>query len=278
MTVDELQVLITANTNELKKELGKTNDMLAGLKKTAGKSTSGIMSAFSMLKSGIVALGIGKVIKDSILTGMDAVESDSLFDVSLGNMADDVRDWSNEIAETLGLSAVSIRKNTGVIYNMTTSMGLARDNALKMSKGVSILANDMASFYNMSEEEAFNKIQSGLTGISKPLKDLGILVDDATITQVAYQEGIAKTGTELTEQQKVLARYVAILKQTGNAQGDLARTIDSPANQLRILKNQVSQLGLAFSNFLLPMVSAVLPYITAFTKVITMALNTLAKF
>ena len=278
MTVDELQVLITANTQQLQKEIAKTNSTIAGLKKSAEKSGAGVMSAFKKLKTGIVALGIGKVIADSIKTGMDAVESDSLFDTSLGNMADDVRAWSDQMAEALGLSAVSIRKNTGVIYNMTTSMGLASDNALKMSKGVSILANDMASFYNMSEEEAFNKIQSGLTGMSKPLKDLGILVDDATITQVAYQEGIAKTGEDLTEQQKVLARYVALLKQTGNAQGDLARTIDSPANQLRILKNQVSQLGLAFSNFLLPMVSAVLPYITAFTKVVTQAVNTLAKF
>ena len=266
MTVEELQVLITANTT------------INSLKKSADKTQSGITSAFKKLKTGIVALGIGKIIKDSITTGMNAVESDSLFDTSLGNMADEVRAWSDTIANALGLSAVAMRKNTGVVYNMTTSMGVATDNALKMSKGVSLLAEDMASFYNLNSTEAFNKIRAGLTGETEPLKALGILVDENTIKQVAYSEGIATTGSELTQQQKVLARYVAILKQTGNAQGDLARTIDSPANQLRILKNQVGQLGLAFSNFLLPVVSAVLPYITAFTKVITTAINTLAKF
>lgn len=278
MTVEELQVLITANTQQLRKELNNTNSKIDGLKKSASKSGAGVMSAFKKLKTGIVALGIGKVIADSIKTGMDAVESDSLFETSLGNMADDVRAWSDEVSNALGLNAVAMRKNTGVIYNMTTSMGLAEDNALKMSKGISLLSEDMASFYNLDSKEAFNKLRAGLTGETEPLKALGILVDENTVKQVAYSEGIAENGAELTQQQKVLARYMAILKQTGNAQGDLARTIDSPSNQLRILKNQVSQLGLAFSNFLLPVVSAVLPYITAFTKVITIALNTLSKF
>jgi hypothetical protein len=155
-------------------------------------------------------------------------------------------------------------------------MGVAGDNALKMSKGVSVLAEDMASFYNLDSAEAFNKLRAGLTGETEPLKALGILVDENTIKQYAYSEGIAETGAELTNEQKVLARYVAILKQTGNAQGDLARTMDSPANQLRTLKQQVTQLGIAFSNFLMPVVKAVLPYINALAKVATQALNSLS--
>lgn len=278
MTIEELQVLITANTTALEKEISKTNSIVNGLKKSADKTQSGVTSAFKKLKTGIVALGIGKIIKDSIQSGMDAVESDSLFETSLGNMSDSVRSWSDEVSNALGLNAVTMRKNTGVIYNMTSSMGVAEENALKMSKGISLLTEDMASFYNLNTSEAFNKLRAGLTGETEPLKALGILVDENTITQVAYSEGIAATGSELTQQQKVLARYVAILKQTGNAQGDLARTLDSPANQLRILKNQVQQLGLAFSNFLLPLVSAILPYLTAFTKVVTSALTSLSKF
>lgn len=278
MTVDELQVLITANTTALQKEIAKTNSTIASLKKSADKTQGGVTSAFKKLKTGIVALGIGKVIKDSIQLGMDAIESDNLFEVSMGNMADSVRDWSEEVGNALGLSATEMRKNVGTIYNMTTSMGLAEDNALKMSKGITLLANDMASFYNLSTDEAFNKINAGITGETEPLKRLGILVDENTVKQVAYQQGIAETGTELTQQQKVLARYVAILQQTGNAQGDLARTLDSPANQLRQLKSQVQNLGIAFGSFLTPIIQAVIPYVTAFTKVITYALNTLSKF
>ena len=278
MTVDELQVLITANTTALQKEIAKTNTTVASLKKSADKTQSGVTTAFKRLKQGIVALGIGKVIKDSIQLGMDAIESDNLFEVSLGNMADSVREWSEEVGNALGLSATEMRKNVGTIYNMTTSMGLAEDNALKMSKGITLLANDMASFYNLSTDEAFNKINAGITGETEPLKRLGILVDENTIKQVAYQQGIAKTGTELTQQQKVLARYVAILQQTGNAQGDLARTLDSPSNQLRQLKSQVQQLGITFGSFFMPILQSVIPYITAFAKVITYALNSLSKF
>ena len=276
MTVDELQVLITANTNELRKELNKANKNISGLQKSASKSTGGVTTAFKKLKTGIIALGIGKVIKDSITMGMDAIESDSLFETSLGKSADAVRSWSDEVSNTLGLNAVAMRKNTGVIYNMTSSMGVAEDNALKMSKGISLLSEDMASFYNLDSAEAFNKLRAGLTGETEPLKALGILVDENTVKQVAYSEGIAQNGAELTQRQKVMARYVAILKQTGNAQGDLARTINSPSNQLRILKQQVTNLGIAFSNFLMPIISAVLPYITAFAKVVTQALNGLA--
>ena len=278
MTIEELQVLITANTKQVQKEINNTNKTISTLKKSADKSQAGVMSAFNKLKTGIVALGIGKVIKDSIMSGMNAIESDSLFQTSLGAIADDVRAWSEEISNALGLDAVAMRKNTGVIYNMTTSMGVAEDNAIKMSKGISLLTEDMASFYNLNTTEAFNKLRAGLTGETEPLKALGILVDENTIKQVAYQQGIAQTGAELTNQQKVLARYVAILMQTGNAQGDLARTINSPANQLRLLKNQVVQLGRAFGNVLMPVISAVLPYITAFAKVVTIALNGLAKF
>ena len=278
MTIDELQVLITANTNELRKEINNANKNISGLQKSASKSSTGVSTAFKKLKTGIVALGIGKVIKDSIQSGMDAIESDSLFETSLGKSADAVRSWSEEVAGTLGLSDVAMRKNTGVIYNMTSSMGVAEDNALKMLKGISLLSEDMASFYNLDSAEAFNKLRAGLTGETEPLKALGILVDENTVKQVAYSEGIAQNGAELTQQQKVLARYVAILKQTGNAQGDLARTINSPSNQLRILKQQVQNLGIAFSKFLMPVISAVLPYITAFTKVVTQALTGLASF
>ena len=185
MTVDELEVLITANTNELRKEMGNANKSISGLKKSADKSTKGVSSAFKALKTGIVALGIGKVIKDSISAGMDAIESDSLFSTVMGDNSEAVREWSNSVADALGLSAVNMQKNIGVVYNMTSSMGVAEDNALKLSKGVSVLAEDMASFYNLDSAEAFNKLRAGLTGETEPIKALGILVDENTVKQTA---------------------------------------------------------------------------------------------
>ena len=278
MTIDELQVLITANTNNLRKEIDKTNSVIKDLKKNADKQSKGVTTAFSKLKTGIVALGIGKVIKDSIQSGMEAIESDNLFSVSLGKHAQEVYDWSTEVSNALGLNAVEIRKNTGVIYNMTSSMGLAEKQALTMSKGVTLLANDMASFYNLNTDEAFNKIRAGITGETEPLKALGILVDENTIKQVAYSEGIATVGSELTQQQKVLARYVAIMKQTGNAQGDLARTLDSPANLFRRLGAEIKNCGTILGSIFIPIIQNVVPYIIAFVKVISNALSSVASF
>ena len=278
MTVDELQVLITANTSNLQKEINKANKNIESLQKSANKTSQGVTGAFSKLKQGIISLGIGKVISDSITTGINAIETESKFNTVLGNMANDVNSWATDVSNALGLNITSMQNNIATIYSMTTAMGLANKNALTMSKGVSLLAEDMASFHNINSSEAFNKIRAGLTGETEPLKALGILVDENTIKQYAYQEGIARTGAELTNEQKVLARYIAILRQTSDAQGDLARTIDSPANQLRILRNQVTNLAREFSNFLIPVLNAVLPYIVAFTKVVTTALSSLAKF
>lgn len=277
MTVDELQVLITANTNELRKEMANANKSISGLKKSADKGATGVSTAFKKLKTGIIALGIGKVIKDSITSGMDAIESDSLFSTVMGENTEAVRSWSNGVADALGLSAVAMQKNIGVVYNMTSSMGVAEENALKLSKGVSVLAEDMASFYNLDSEEAFNKLRAGLTGETEPLKALGILVDENTVKQTAYSAGIAEVGAELTNEQKVLARYTAILNQTSNAQGDLARTLNSPSNQLRSLKQNVQNLGIAFSSFLMPAVQTILPWLNALAKVATEALTALAS-
>lgn len=278
MTVDELQVLITANSNQLQKEINTANKKISSIKTTAKTSSNATLSAFKTLKTGIIALGIGKVIKDSITNGMEAIESDNLFSVSLGKYADEVYSWSNEVATALGLNAVEIRKNTGTIYNMTSSMGLAEKQALTMSKGITMLANDMASFYNLNTDEAFTKLRSGITGETEPLKQLGILVDENTIKQVAYSEGIARNGAELSQQQKVLARYVAILKQTGNAQGDLARTLDSPANMFRRLSAEIKNCTTALGSIFMPILQTVLPYIISFVKVINTGINALTSF
>lgn len=278
MQVDELSVLITANAEQFKKELDKMTDALENVKKTTQKSTSGITKAFSALKKGAAALAIGAVLKKSISTAIESIESENLFAVTMGRFTQDASKWADQVSEALGLSATTIRKNTGVIYNMTTAMGLAKDTALSMSKGVTLLAEDMASFYNIDSTTAFSKIQSGLTGMGVGLKELGILIDEDTIKQVAYTKGIAKEGEELTNQQKVFARYLAIMEQTKTAHGDLARTLNSPANLVRRLKNELMNCANTIGTIFMPVVSKVLVYVNALAKVLSNALKSVASF
>ena len=185
----------------------------------------------------VAAIAAGSVAL--IKLGMDAVESENLFRESFGGMAEAAREWSEEISKSLGLNAFAVRRQAGILYVMSESMGVAKDEAFEMAKGLTQLAYDMASFYNLKPEIAFEKLQAGISGESEPLKRLGILVLENTIKQTEYAKAILATGRELTEAEKVMARYHAIMQQTSKAQGDLARTMDSPANRLRRMKEQI---------------------------------------
>lgn len=278
MTVEELQVLISANTRELRRELNSVQGQLRNFGRETERQTSGVRNAFKKLGIGLIALGLGKIIKKQISTAMEAIESENLFDTVMGGWSKSVRAWSQELQKELGLNAYEVRKNVGVLFNMTQSMGLAKKEALAMSKQLTELSYDMASFYNIGADEAFNKLQAGITGEAEGLKRLGILVNETTIKQFAYKNGIAQVGAQLTEQQKVTARYLAIMEQTSNAQGDLARTISSPSNQLRILKTQLevirTNLGMAF----MPIVQIVLPILRSLATHIAVVTSHFAMF
>jgi phage-related minor tail protein len=179
----------------------------------------------------------------------------------MGAVAGDARKWSEETSKALGLNAYNVRNNMATYNAMLTSMGLTSDESLKMSEGLTQLSYDMASFYNLKPEEAFDKLKSGISGEAEPLKALGILVNDNTIKTYAYANGIAKQGEQLTEAQKVQARYGAIMEATKNAQGDLARTMDSPTNKLRIMKEQAQQIGIQFGQILIPILEKLIAII-----------------
>ena len=264
----------TAELNNMQRELTETNTQLttqsshwytlsqstekAGEKmKAVGEKMSSIGTKLSTAVT-LPLLGIGVA---ATKMAMDAVESENLFEVSMGAMAGDARKWSEETSKALGLNAYNVRNNMATYNAMLTSMGLTTDESLNMSEGLTQLSYDMASFYNLKPEEAFEKLKSGITGEAEPLKALGILVNDTTIKTYAYTNGIAKQGEELTESQKVQARYGAIMESTKNAQGDLARTLDSPTNKLRIMKEQAEQIGIQFGQVLIPILESLMAVI-----------------
>lgn len=276
ITLEELQIKFIAETGALKSQLSGVQSQLAGLETSAVKSQN-ILGMFGKgaIVAGVVKAGKAMVDmgKEALLMANDVVESESLFDVSMGGMADKARAWSDKVSGELGLNPYEMRKNVGMLNTMFGSMGLGEQEAYDMSTGMVQLANDMASFYNLSTDEAFSKLQSGITGMGMPLKQLGILVDEETVAQYALKSGISKTGKEMTQQQKVQARYGAIMEQTAKAQGDLARTMDSPTNQLRRLNAEFDMAKIALGQALQPALIAVLPALTGFARGITNVLK-----
>lgn len=300
--IRNILVRVGADINPLQKSMDKANSVMQGfnndqkkalysiqanLKKVMGSSqssSSAISGAMSLAGSALVSLGVAAAAAFAVVSGkaikaaMTTVESENLFSVSMGNMAGAARDWSNQLQESLGLNAYQVRENVGLFYNMTTSMGLAKDQAYQVSTGLTKLAYDMSSFYNQDASLMFEKLQSGLSGEVEPLKRLGIIVNETTTQIYAYTHGIAKQGATLTEQQKVMARYGAIMEQTKNAQGDLARTITSPANQWRLFQTQIQLATINLGNAFMPIVERVLPILTNMAKGLVTVTNTVAQF
>jgi hypothetical protein len=234
--------------------------------KTFGDRITNIGQRLTVGLSLPLALASGAAIK----LGMDTVESENLFSVSMGKMKDSARAWSEDLRQQLGLNSYELRKNVGVFYNMLGSMGLGEKAAYELSTSLTKLSYDMASFFNISQQDAFQKIQSGITGEIEPLRRLGIIVNETTTKNWALTNGLIKQGETLSEAGKVMARYGVIMDATKNAQGDLARTLDSPANKLRILQEQLKQawteLGVAFLPAASSFLSALKPVVENIAK------------
>lgn len=265
-------------TSELK-AIGKTvGDVSGRITDAASKAVPSLGESLSRLGGGMKSFGTALTVgvtapivgvgAAAIAAGMDAVESENLFEVSFGNMAGAAREWSEKTSDALGLNEYELRRNSATIYTMSESMGLSKQAAFDMATGISELSADMASFRNLSVEEAFEKIRSGIVGEAEPLKQLGILVDENTVKMTAYKKGIAEYGAELTQQQKVQARWAAILQQTSKDQGDLARTMDSPTNQIKAMRAAFEETTIQLGTAMLPVlrdaiaaIKSLVPYV-----------------
>lgn len=188
----------------------------------------------------------------AIKMAMDAEESRNLFEVSMGGMVDVAEKWSAQLSDSFGVNRYESQRLIGTFNVMLKSLGQNEQGAYDMAKGMTELGYDMASFFNLEPEEAFDKLRAAITGETEPLKRLGIVVNETTIKQWALNNGMIKQGEVLDESQKIVARYNVIMERTALAQGDLGRTLDSPTNKLRILKSRVAETAVEFGMKMMP--------------------------
>lgn len=228
------------------------NRQLNGIASGAQRS---VVSAFSGLGKAIgVTLGIKAIAsfgKSCLKLGSDLSEVQNVVDVTFGDMAQDVNNFASTAIEQFGLSETAAKRYTGTMGAMLKSSGITTSKALEMSKAITGLSADMASFYNLESEQAFEKIRSGISGETEPLKQLGINMSVANLEAYAMAEGISKAYSKMTQQEQTLLRYNYLLSVTKDAQGDFARTSDSWANQTRILAEQFNALKAAIGQGLI---------------------------
>jgi hypothetical protein len=299
MSLGEARIDITANLAPLRKGLATAKKvaskfgsnykrMFASIRKSAVKTATfmktsfkvafasmkrAASSMFRLIKSGfrklvslsklvVVSLvGIGIA---SVKIASDVRETDNLFKISMGSMAGQAATFAREYSKSLNLFENDTRKALSTFQLMLTSMGIAEDESFAMSKGLTRLVNDIASFRNQKPEEVFLKLQAGITGESEPLKRLGILVNETTIKHLALSDAtimarMSMKGAkkELTQVEKVMLRYRAILNATGKDQNDMARTLNETANVFRQLWAQVKNTADTIGKALLPVVTDV---------------------
>ena len=260
MEVGRLFVMMGVDASALNRGLKEAEARVKGFADTAKKEFKDLGDNIQRIgerMSLAITTPLAFIGRQIVNTAMDAIESENLFEVAFGDMAAAARKWSEETAKALGISAYSLRQNAGVFFTMFKSMGLTKDASLQMSESLTQLAYDMASFYNLKPEEAFEKLRSGIMGETEPLRQLGVVVDDTTVQQYALQKGIIKTGEELTQAQKVAVRYALIMERTRDAQGDLARTAESPANKIRRLGENYRDLSITIGQLLLPIITKI---------------------
>lgn len=220
---------------------------------------------------------IASVIAGWITESNKYIENLNLFTVSMGEYANEARKYAETVAEIMGIDPGEWLRNQGIFMTLATGFGVVSDRAYTMSQNLTQLGYDLSSFFNISYEDAFQKLQSGISGELEPLRRLGFDLSVARLQQEALNLGIQKNVNLMTQAEKAELRYYAIMTQVTTAQGDMARTLEAPANQLRVLKAQVTQCARSLGNIFIPVLNAVLPYAIALAKAIRLVADAIAS-
>lgn len=264
---------VTSSVQKLDKEATKTTTANNKLSNSLKKINSNLtLPNLSVMINGLKSMvsGISNVSKYSI----DYIENLNLLDSAYGNNYKEARKLANSLAEIYGLDESNLIDQLGTFRQFGSALGYASETADLLSKNLTLMTGDISSLYNISITQASEKLTSALTGQTKAIRSLGADITQASLQQQLYNMGINESISNMNRAEKTLLIYLSLERQLVNAQGDLAKTIESPSNQMKIMKEQVSRLARAIGNSLLPILKTVLPWING----VLMALVELFNF
>ena len=279
---DEMQKVsngFSAFPSKIQKLITSTEKYNASARKatsTTGKFTSGL-KALNVAAVAITFRKIGHFIAQAVTESNKYQEDLNLFTVALGQYADEAKEYAEYVSDIMGIDPAQWLRNQGVFNTLLTGFGDTAERAQLMSQNLTQLGYDISSSFNISIEDAMQKLQSGISGELEPLRRLGYDLSQARLEQTALNLGIKESVANMTQAEKAELRYYAIMTQVTTAQGDMARTLEAPANQLRILQAQLTQAARAIGNIFIPALNAILPYAIAVVQVIREIANALAN-
>lgn len=279
---DEMQKVsngFSAFPSKIQKLITSTEKYNASARKatsTTGQFTSGL-KALNVAAVAITFRKIGHFIAQAVTESNKYQEDLNLFTVALGQYAAEAQNYAEKVSDVMGIDPAQWLRNQGVFNTLLTGFGDTAERAQLMSQNLTQLGYDISSFFNISIEDAMQKLQSGISGELEPLRRLGYDLSQAQLEQTALNLGIKESVANMTQAEKAELRYYAIMTQVTTAQGDMARTLEAPANLLRILQAQLTQAARAIGNIFIPALNAILPYAIAVVQVIREIANALAN-
>ena len=256
------------------KQVNKQAQSSTSIFKAMTSGISGAALQFQIVWSTIrgVATGLGSF----AMQGAEYYESLNLFATTLADKAQEAMDWVNMFSDALYLDPSNVMQYMGTFDSLIKGLGVGEDNAYLMSQQLTQLTYDLASFKNLDFETAFQKLQSGISGEIEPLRNVGVALSEATLQELAYSLGIEKSVNAMSEAEKAQLRYIQIMRSSTDWQADMGKTLTSPANAIRVLREQFNLLGRAIGNVFIPILLMAIPYVMVITEWLTDLANVLA--
>ena len=268
------------STRKFAKGLEKVSNVFSKLKTQSSKVTT----AFSNLNIAtklatkaatlLSAVKIGEWFAEATKQSISYIENLNLFTVAMGDAVDEGVAFVGTMQELYGMDPSNLMRYAGNFYQLATAIDMPDEAASNLSLTLTKTANDLASLFNVNVETVFDNLSSGMQGMSRAVRKYGMDIRTTTLQQTALTLGITDQVENMSEANRMGLRFLTMMKQATNASGDFARTIETPANQLRIFKEQISQLGRAIGDFLIVPIGKVIVYINGFI----MALRTVLTF
>lgn len=315
LSVENLDKLIDS-LRKLGKEVDnvknkKPKDALKGVGDGANEAANGIDKFLgkAVKITAVIALfnKARGVISDSVAKTLTYDKTLNMFTVSLGEYAKNATKYGETVSNALGIDIAGWQKTQGIFQTLVTGFGVGGDQAAYMSQNLTQLSYDIASFYDLTNEEAANKLKSAIAGRLEPIRGIGYDLSQSKLVDIAKnpkyygqqtfaineQTGAIEANTvavddntkhkivnfnQLTQQEKVQLRYIALMTQLPQVQGNFARTLKDPANQMKVFKEQTEMTSRALGSIFIPALNQVLPYLTAFTQMAGEAFRAIAKF
>lgn len=248
----------SAFPSKIQKLINSTEEYNNAVGKATNK-TSAWEKAIKKLSFAAVYRAAVKFLGNVINKASEYQEDLNLFTVSMGEYAEEAYNYAQKVSEVVGIDPAEWMRNQGVFNTIITGFGVAGDKAAYMSQNLTQLGYDLASFYNIDFESAMQKVQSGIAGELEPLRRLGYDLSVARLEQERLNLGIDKSVSSMTQAEKSQLRYYAMMTQVTQVQGDMARTLEQPANMLRVLRAQLERCARAIGNLFIPILTKVLP-------------------